>query len=41
MIPNNPVLFGLAVAHGADNSDADFAKFLRDVADWVDGGGKA
>ena len=41
MIPNNPTLYGLALAHKADNSDADFAKFLREIADWIDGGGNA
>jgi len=41
LLPNNPTLQGLAMAHGADKSDEDFAKFLRAVADWIDGGGHA
>ena len=31
-IPNNPVLYGLMVAHGV-NTKEDFARFLRQVAD--------
>ena len=47
LIPNNPVLFGLlsAVTGTKDNcyaaSQTDFAKFLRETADWLDGGGHA
>jgi len=35
-IPNNPVLYGLMAAHKADNSNRDFAEFLRQVADKID-----
>lgn len=31
-IPNNPVLFGICMAHEVGNT-AKFAEFLRDVAD--------
>lgn len=40
-IPNNPVLRGLLMAHDASDSDASLAIFLRECADWIDGGGHA
>ena len=40
-IPNNPVLQGLLMAHDAGDSDAKLAIFLRECADWIDGGGNA
>ena len=46
-IPNNPVLFGLlsAATGTRDNnyaaSQTEFAELLREIADWLDGGGHA
>ena len=47
MIPNSPILFGITAAqcgnpvgHNAASKE-DFAAFLRDAADWLDGGGHA
>ena len=47
LIPNNPVIFGLvrAVTGTSDNchaaSQTEFAELLRDMADFLDGGGHA
>ena len=38
MIPNNPVIQSIATAHGIKTKE-DFACFLREVADYLDGGG--
>ena len=46
-IPNNPTLRALMIAHGiseqSSKEDADhkIAEFLRECADWIDGGGRA
>lgn len=46
-IPNHPVLFGLLRAatgtrdHCYAASQTEFAELLREIADWLDGGGHA
>lgn len=38
-IPNNPVLNSIVVASGVRTQE-QFADFIREVADWLDGGGR-
>ena len=37
-IPNSPIISSIALVHGVYNKE-DFAVFLRQIADWLDGGG--
>ena len=39
MIPNSPILKSIAKVHGIKNQE-HFAVFLREVANWLDGGGQ-